>query len=317
MKFAFTKNNFLEYHDESYSPHAIVHGMLGCDMYEMSNAAYDTVFWLHHAFVDKLWAYWQELQQLRSLEEHYIHEFDLPFPPFKKIGREVVDYRSNLCYDYDHLIFDDKTPGEYKRDEEDKASKATNNKNINRFGSFFRTGKLPGKCGDVCTEIKGRKDCEAVCEGDGLGKYFRKIYVGVVMPEVGPTGTNEFNLCQGNKCVKGGRVGSFGGTKEDTEIQSNEVVDDKKFKIVEVDVTEVMETEEWSFKKPLEAKMTSTVESNLPAPVVIIKKLDKDGKVISNDVEFSPNEKRKRYGNLLNKYSNNDGKKNSQSNVFE
>ena len=171
---------------------------------------------------------------------------------------------------------------------------------------------VTGRCGEVCTEINGRKDCEAVCEGGKHGKYFRKVYVGVVMPEVGPTGANEFNLCQGSKCVKGGRVGSFGGTKEDTEIQSNEVVDDKKFKIVEVDVTDVIVKEGWSFKEPMEAKMTSTVASNLPAPVVIIKKLDKGGNVISNQVKFSPNEKRKRYGNLLDKYSSNDEKKNKK-----
>ena len=63
-----------------------------------------------------------------------------------------------------------------------------------------------------------------------------------------------------------------------------------------------MAKEKWSFKKPLEAKMTSSsLPSNLPDPVVIIKKIgkkDNQGKVI-----FPPKDKQKRYGNLLDEYS--------------
>ena len=63
-----------------------------------------------------------------------------------------------------------------------------------------------------------------------------------------------------------------------------------------------MMKEKWSFKKPLEAKMTSSsLPKNLPDPVVIIKKIgkkDNQGKVI-----FPPKDKQKRYGNLLDEYS--------------
>ena len=82
-----------------------------------------------------------------------------------------------------------------------------------------------------------------------------------------------------------------------------EVVDDKKFYIVENDVTDVMVKKGWSFKETLEAKMIDKVMRNLPEPVVIIKKLGKGGKVISSEVNLSPKEKPKRYGNLLDEYS--------------
>ena len=68
-------------------------------------------------------------------------------------------------------------------------------------------------------------------------------------------------------------------------------------------MTDVLGKESWSFKKSLVAKMTSSVVSNLPEPVVIIKKLGEGGKVIRGDVVFSPHGKPERYGNLLHKYS--------------
>ena len=63
-----------------------------------------------------------------------------------------------------------------------------------------------------------------------------------------------------------------------------------------------MEKKGWSFRKPLGTKMTSSnLSSNLPEPVVIIKKIgkkDNQGKVI-----FPPKEKQKPFGKLLDEYS--------------
>ena len=36
--------------------HGSVHVILGCTMQAITTAAYDTIFWLHHGFVDKIWA---------------------------------------------------------------------------------------------------------------------------------------------------------------------------------------------------------------------------------------------------------------------
>ena len=67
-------------------------------------------------------------------------------------------------------------------------------------------------------------------------------------------------------------------------------------------MTSVIEKEGWSIQKTLTAKMSgSNLPSNLPNPVVIIRKIGKknnQGKVI-----FPPKEKQERYGNLLKRYS--------------
>ena len=136
------------------------------------------------------------------------------------------------------------------------------------------TAKRPrlGKCKKVCKNDY----CKVVCAADKDGTYFVKVHVGVVLNLVTPTGVHTFSLCQEDKCVEeNGKVSTLGDTTDHTEI-SQEVLDDKKFYIVETYVTEVMEKKGWSFQKPLVTKMTSSnLSSNLPEPVVIIKKIGK------------------------------------------
>ena len=266
----------------------------------------------------KYHAYYQEVQKLRGIEDKewasVVDEFEEPLPPFDRAdfnknaktlkhsrGLDVVDYKNNLCYEYDELRFDGKTPSEFFNSGQDFAELA-----LRRASTLFRAGGLlgrSGKCEEVCTVTKGQEDCEAVCDSDKPGEYFVKVYVAVVMPRVAPSGVFAFSLCQGGKCVNSGTVSTFGDSGGHNKLQAGEVVDDKKFFIVENDVTDVMVKKGWSFKKPLEAKMIDKVMSYLPEPVVIIKKLGKGGKVISSEVKFSPKEKPKRYGNLLDEYS--------------
>ena len=144
------------------------------------------------------------------------------------------------------------------------------------------------------------------CRTDG--NYFVKVYVGVVMKRLAPSGSHFFNLCQDGECVKGGRVSTFGAFSDVwPKLQPGEVVDDEKFKILEVGVSDVLRDQGWSFFKPLEAKMTTKLIKNLPEPVVIIKAFDYEEpggrKVVEVKLKFNSNETRERYGNLLDKYS--------------
>ena len=106
--------------------------------------------------------------------------------------------------------------------------------------------------------------------------------------------------------MKGGSASTF-GAGDWPKLQPGEVVDDKKFKILEVDVSDVLRDQGWSFFKPLEAKMTTNLIKNLPEPVVIIKAFDYEEpggrKVVEVKLKFNSNETRERYGNLLDKYS--------------
>ena len=161
-----------------------------------------------------------------------------------------------------------------------------------------------GKCRNVCTTENNIRICEAACKSCRTdGNYFVQVYVAVVMPQVDPTGSHSFDLCQDGKCVNSGTVSTFGGTTAHTTLKPDEVVGDERFHIVEVDVTDVMVKEGWSFKKSLEAKMINKVMKNLPEPVVIIKTFGKGRQIKRIKLRFSPNDKREHFGNLLDKYS--------------
>ena len=162
---------------------------------------------------------------------------------------------------------------------------------------------MAGTCRDVCDTVNNREYCETICDTAKPGNYYVQVYVGVVMIQVAPSGMHFFNLCQDGKCVKGGWVSTFGAMGGWPKLKPGEVVDDKKFLIYEDDVSHVLRDQGWSFLKPLEAKMTTNLIKNLPEPVVIIKTFGKRGKLVEVKLKFNSNEKRERYGNLLDKYS--------------
>ena len=41
---------------QTCQPHGDVHVELKCTMFPIQTAAYDPIFWLHHSFIDKVWA---------------------------------------------------------------------------------------------------------------------------------------------------------------------------------------------------------------------------------------------------------------------
>ena len=59
LKEAFSVDKFDAFHRTVNKPHNLIHNLVGCNMGPPKNAAYDPVFWLHHSFVDFVWAYWQ------------------------------------------------------------------------------------------------------------------------------------------------------------------------------------------------------------------------------------------------------------------
>ena len=59
LKEAFIVDKFDAFHRTVNKPHNLIHNLVGCNMRPPKNAAYDPVFWLHHSFVDFVWAYWQ------------------------------------------------------------------------------------------------------------------------------------------------------------------------------------------------------------------------------------------------------------------
>jgi len=178
---ALEETNYIEFNNEISNPHNLVHARIGCDMGSIAVAAYDPVFYLHHTYVDYLFAYWQELQTLRGLP-HFDPDppaaggFGANFEPFATAsvnsnrhtrensrGRDQFDYRRVHCYRYDDLLFRGMTPRQFL-----DASAARNNED--------------------------------------------RIFAGVTItnsPEV-DTFQEEFDVCRGDECVPAGAFAHFG-----------------------------------------------------------------------------------------------------------
>merc|ERR1712179_362970 len=125
------------------------------------------------------------------------------------------DYMGNFCYEYDQLLFDGMTPAEFLEDQASIDPSSRQGSNLFRShkldGSGKRTVKIKGiprqgKCEKVCTKLKGKRHCKELCADDKRHGGLVKVFVGVVLPQVAPSGVSTFDLCQGGECVKAGKV---------------------------------------------------------------------------------------------------------------
>ena len=306
-KFALgTARTFEEFNELISLPHNRVHNEAGCDIQSPTTAAYDPIFYLHHAYVDYQWAFFQELQKIRGINESPPRELNQENAPFNRgerrngfknnnqrtlqnnRGRDTLEYKKNFCYEYDQLTFDGMTPAEFIEHHSYRSAPV-----------FRSSGLRDGKCGKVCQmQTFGETYCDDVCVDGKHPGSFLKVYVGVVMPRIAPSGISTFDLCQGGKCVEGGKVATFGSTSVPVENHKSQI-DDKNFQLMKTQVTHIVDEQGWTLKKPLVAKMTSTMVENLPQPVVSLKELVKGGIAVKRKVTLSPKEKRRHYGNLL------------------
>ncbi|KAI9598695.1 hypothetical protein BDF19DRAFT_335435, partial [Syncephalis fuscata] len=86
-------------------PHGIIHSSIGGDM-ETMYSPNDPIFWLHHAFIDKLWDNWQRLGNNRNfwLYDDINNDGSAsmlvdPLWPFNVQVRDVMDSQ-RFCYYY-------------------------------------------------------------------------------------------------------------------------------------------------------------------------------------------------------------------------
>ena len=156
---AFKRTDFDGFSTDIQSPHDEVHIQCGCDMFPAQTAAYDTVFYLHHSYVDRQWAFWQELQRLRGHSDPTIDGFDQPLPPFDKANynnnaktlgnsraQDTFDYQKKLCYEYDQLLFDGLTPAQYHKLEQATNKISTTSTRIPFHLLPLCSARLPGPC---------------------------------------------------------------------------------------------------------------------------------------------------------------------------
>lgn len=87
---------FLDFNEQLEQVHGGVHVWAGGTMRDIANAAYDPVFWAHHAMVDRLWRLWQ-LRHPQAAPPATL--LTRALPPFSMTVADTLDV-SLLGYDY-------------------------------------------------------------------------------------------------------------------------------------------------------------------------------------------------------------------------
>jgi len=312
------------------TPHNRIHLMFGCDMSLVATSAYVPLFFLHHSFVDFVWAFWQELQRLRGLSVEadwgiFTRRdfFDLPLEPFymqRYNGRErtlrnskgidTFNYKDNFCYEYDQLVFDGMTPEEFL-DSRPQARTLSDDVPTGRdmFTQGRGTVRSPeiGKCGEWCWKVNLQNrhiSCTNICVGKENQHPALKVFVGGVLPKMVGSGSTLFQLHQDEKWIDAGSFFTFGRRFSRSvnllrrRSWVRHAVDSTTHYIAELEVTNVLIEEGWSAEEPLVARLVSGVLRNVPQPLVIVKELHNDI-WIPTTVNLHPAERADSYGDLL------------------
>merc|ERR1712227_246380 len=116
-----------------------VHTQFRGDMAQIPVSSFDPIFYMHHNYIDRQYAYYQALQDLRNNPVTYSDEENPQMPPFSGIKksdnppnldipnpinktkdnsrpRMGLNYPKEFKYKYDSLLFDGKTPEQFYHD---------------------------------------------------------------------------------------------------------------------------------------------------------------------------------------------------------
>jgi len=225
MMEVYERNNYGGFNAQMKRPHDSVHVEIGCNMGDVGTASYDPLFFLHHAFVDYQFAFWQELQRLRGREQFDREdpELQINMEPFSSLcseentcvdstrensrGVDTFDYENNFCYRYDNLLFRGQTPRQF----------------LESLG---------------VAEQEERLEFAVVTNPDATDRTF----------------TNTIDVCRGSDCVEAGKFNNFGSIVEGEQRQigrsgrrqDNDQSGDRETYPVYTDVTEIVKNKGWS-----------------------------------------------------------------------
>jgi len=93
---ALDDDDWSSFSDAVQDMHDSVHGWVGGDMGDTTTAAYDPVFYAHHAMVDRIWYLWQVRHGINTVPTELL---DTVLDPFAMTVRDVLDTRA-LGYEY-------------------------------------------------------------------------------------------------------------------------------------------------------------------------------------------------------------------------
>jgi tyrosinase len=89
-------NSFVDFSNQVEDVHDGVHGWVGGDMGIVAQAAFDPIFWSHHAMIDRIWYLWQVQNGVTNIPPDYL---DQTLAPFGYTVRQVLDIHQ-LGYEY-------------------------------------------------------------------------------------------------------------------------------------------------------------------------------------------------------------------------
>ncbi len=93
---ALSRTDWNDFSDALEDIHDRVHGWVSGDMGIVATAAFDPIFWSHHAMVDRIWWIWQVRNGNGNIPADLL---DVVLPPFNFRVRDVLN-ANNLGYDY-------------------------------------------------------------------------------------------------------------------------------------------------------------------------------------------------------------------------
>jgi hypothetical protein len=110
IKTTMKQRQFPDFMDGLSENHNFIHNWLECSMGPIGTAAYDPIFWLHHSYVDKVFADWQSydrgvtrLSSNTYLDPFNNREINKFYHRTHKTPDETLDYTENLCFCYDYI----------------------------------------------------------------------------------------------------------------------------------------------------------------------------------------------------------------------
>ncbi|MDJ0616887.1 MAG: tyrosinase family protein [Calothrix sp. MO_192.B10] len=97
LAIAMQQTNFIDFSNRLEAPHDSVHGWVGGSMSQVAFAAFDPVFWMHHAYVDRQWYIWQQNNPGVPVPDDVAQEI---YEELDMSANDILDI-NNLPYQYD------------------------------------------------------------------------------------------------------------------------------------------------------------------------------------------------------------------------
>lgn len=95
-----SESRFVEFNDSLEHIHDLIHGYVGGDMGSILYAAYDPIFYSHHAMIDRIWALWQ---QQHGTDNFPTELKNTVLEPFGLTVADVLNTQS-LGYEYANTV---------------------------------------------------------------------------------------------------------------------------------------------------------------------------------------------------------------------